>query len=348
MRWLWLCWLLVACTPALPLPSQSRTWEMGFSGVPPRANFEQAVQAILMWSTRADAAIFHIGIPWKALLEGQSPQALLEADQVDLANFYRQKGLTLVVTLDPTDGLNRSAEAPELLAAGRSLSEPAIQALFVQYALAVNQALKPAYLGLAAETNLIRLAAPAAVYNALVAAANQAALAFQNLPNRPKLYVSTQVDTAWGRLQGTYRYEGIAQDFADFPFVEAMGLSSYPYLAGFAQPENIPLDYYSRLLEGRLLPTLLVESGWSSLPGPGFSSSPEVQRRYLLHQTKLAQQAKLVAWFQLTFTDLDLSSWPQPVVGLEPFVHLGLVDANLNPKPALAVWDSVFAWPHTP
>ncbi|HEV8380355.1 MAG TPA: hypothetical protein VGQ29_02140 [Gemmatimonadales bacterium] len=39
-----------------------------------------------------------------------------------------------------------------------------------------------------------------------------------------KLYVSVQVETAWGRPSGPY--QGIGQDLADFPFVEALGLST--------------------------------------------------------------------------------------------------------------------------
>ncbi|MBK7258755.1 MAG: hypothetical protein IPI01_13355 [Ignavibacteriae bacterium] len=39
----------------------------------------------------------------------------------------------------------------------------------------------------------------------------------------------------------------VATDFADFPFIDELGLSSYPYLSGFTAPEQIPPDYYSRL-----------------------------------------------------------------------------------------------------
>ena len=39
----------------------------------------------------------------------------------------------------------------------------------------------------------------------------------------------------------------VATDFADFSFIDELGLSSYPYLSGFTAPEQIPPDYYSRL-----------------------------------------------------------------------------------------------------
>jgi hypothetical protein len=48
--------------------------------------------------------------------------------------------------------------------------------------------------------------------------------------------------------------------------------------------------------------------------------------------------------FQLTFTDLDVTSIPQPPGSILPlFAALGMVDTQLRPKPALAVWDSLYA-----
>ena len=91
-----------------------------------------------------------------------------------LAQYYRAKGLELVVMLDVTDGLNRAADAPELVELGRSITEPAIQQLYRDYALAMAAIVEPRYLGLAAETNLIRLVAPPALYSALVEMVNAA------------------------------------------------------------------------------------------------------------------------------------------------------------------------------
>ena len=53
--------------------------------------------------------------------------------------------------------------------------EPAVQAVYRSYVLAAARKLNPEFIGLAAETNLIRAAAPPAVYAAVVRAANDAA-----------------------------------------------------------------------------------------------------------------------------------------------------------------------------
>ncbi len=335
--------ILLCCTSLNEI--QSRTYRMGFQNLPPRPDVNQAVQTLELWTKRSDAAIFHIAIPWKALLEGKTPQELLAANELPVANYFRQKNLMLVVTLDITNGLNRAEEAPELVAAGRSLNETAIQNLYRAYTLAVAQLIQPSYLGLAAETNLIRLANPS-LYAALVPLVNAAANDVTRLAPNIKRFVSLQVDTAWGRFQGTNVFVGAEQDFLDFPFLQAVGLSSYPYLAHYNTPEEVPLDYLSKVIQGHKLPTLLVEGGWSSGSGTGFNSNPNLQARYIRRMAEQADQAKLVGVFQLQFADLDGKAFfPDGNLpsNLEPFLHLGLVTSDLDPKPALAAWDQLFA-----
>jgi hypothetical protein len=139
-------------------------------------------------------------------------------------------------------------------------------------------------------------------------------------------------------------YVGIAQDLKDFPFINVLGLSSYPYLGGFSNPDQIPLDYYSRVKGGKPLPVLVVEGGWPSSSARGvFSSSPRLQAEYLSRQARLLEEAHALAVFQLSFADLDLGSFPKPVPAILPlFATLGLVYSELKPKPALAAWDAIF------
>ena len=160
------------------------------------------------------------------------------------------------------------------------------------------------------------------------------------------LYVSVQVETAWGRLAGAgpYTYVGIDDDLRDFPFIDALGLSSYPYLAGFTTPDDIPTDYYSRIAATRSLPLMVVEGGWTSGSPGTLQSSPQMQARYIHRQSELLDAANAAGVFQLTFTDIDVSSIPQPPGSILPlFAALGMVDTQLRPKPALAVWDSLYA-----
>jgi hypothetical protein len=346
---------LTACPRAAPEPEISsgapRSFVMGFSVVPPKPDIKIAVRSMEIWTRRADAAIMHLDVPWALLLAGTSPEEALRRDGVDLEHYYRSKHLVLVVTIDVTNGLARESEAPALVAAHRSITEPAVQRLYRNYVRAIVDALHPDYLGLAAETNLVRAIAPKPVYDAVVRMTNDAAADIRR--KRPSsalpLYVSVQVETAWGKLVKQSAFAGIDQDMRDFPFMNVIGLSSYPYLGGFSDPDQIPLDYYTRVRGSRSLPVMVVEGGWPSASVHGvFSTSPEMQSRYIARQSELLDTAKAIAVFQLSFADLDLGSFPKPVPAILPlFATLGLVDSDLRPKPALAIWEKVYARPLT-
>jgi hypothetical protein len=319
---------------------------MGFSHIPPSPNQTTAVASLEMWRSRADAAVMHMNVQWAAMLGGKSATDAARADALELANYYRSHDLPIVLMLDVTDGLARDKEAPELVAAGRSITEPAIQRLYRDYVVAIVDVVRPTHIGLAAEPNLIRAAAPRPVYDALVRMTSDAAADLRARGVTTPLYVSAQVETAWGRLagNGSGTYVGIDDLVHDFPFIGALGLSSYPYLAGYRTPEEIPADYYGRVAGARALPVLVVEGGWPSGSVPGLQSSPEMQARYIRRQADLLRSVNAIGVFQLTFTDLDVSAIPQPPGSILPiFATLGMVDTQLRPKPVLAIWDSVFA-----
>jgi len=329
-----------------PAPSP-RTYYMGFSWFPPRPDINLALTTINLWSSRADAGLIQVSPPWDSLLAGRAPDSLVRNNELGLANYYRARGLRVIVSVDPTNGLDRSAEAPALVAAGRSLTEVSVQQLYRDYVTAMDTLIHPDYLGVASETNLIRAIAPASLYNAVVQAAGSAATSVSIADSTARIYTTVQVETAWGKLGGPGgAYAGIDQDLADFGFIRALGLSSYPYLGGFADPDSIPLDYYTRLQQGNAIqfPMLVIEGGWPS-DTVGVASTPQMQSRYIARHSRIQDQARTVGWFQITFTDLDEAAYGFPPGQLAPFSKLGLVDVNLAPKPALSTWDGVFARP---
>jgi hypothetical protein len=351
-----LAFLAPGCSksPSAPGPTGgTRTWAMGFAGLPPVPDQAVAIAAIDMWSLRADAGIQHAAPPWDSLLAGVPPDTLVRRAEFPLMNYYRNvKGHRIVFEVDLTDGLNRAAEDPALVAAGRSIAEPEVQALARAWIAAVDTIIHPDWLGIGSETNLVRLAAPPSLYAALKALANSAADSLAALHARrpglprPTLYSTVQVETAWGRLGGSGAYQGVATDVADFPYAQVLGLSSYPYLGGFAEPEEIPLDYYARIANESMKPVMVIEGGWASESFATYTTSPAKQARYLRHHAKLLDAARAVGWFSLEFADLAVSLWPPPInPTIRYFTSIGVADSVLAPKPALAVWDSLHARP---
>ena len=337
--------LVAGCSSAAePLGEETRTYRLGFSAASPVLTIESILATIDRWTPYADVALVTPTVPWGALLADTSASILVRRELHDLVALYRSRSLPVIVQLDVTDGLAREREAPELLALGRSITEPAVQAAYREYLLAIDSILAPEYLGLAMEANLVRVAAPAAVYEALVEMANRGAQDLALQGSDARLFVSFQVETAWGRLGGDGSYAGIDAEQGRFPFLDVVGLSSYPFLGGFDDPDDVPPTYYARLTDEAGLPGIVVEGGWSSASVPGVSSSPDKQARWIRRQMELADRAGLLAVTQITFTDLDLAAYPVPPGSILPlFAHLGLVDVDLQAKPALAEWQNAFS-----
>ena len=317
-----------------------RAYRMGFSPIPPRQDGLVVYQNLELWTRRADAGLMLGEPPWDSLLAGVRPDSLVRRQLLPVAEYYRGKGLTIVASMDPTNGLDRSADSAPLQTAGRSLTEPAIQALYRAYVVAVDTLVRPAYLSLASETNLVRAMARPELYAAVRQNAADAFAAIRAHDTAVRLFATVQVEVAWGPPPAAY--VGIAQDLADFSFTEALGLSSYPYFT-WPDPDDLPPDYYARLAAGTSLPVLVIEGGWTSADLGAITSTPEKQARYIRAHAALLDAVGAAAWFQITFTDLDLTGVPPPLASsLAPFAYLGLVDAHLAPKPALTEWDAVF------
>jgi hypothetical protein len=241
----------------------------------------------------------------------------------------------------------KRAIRPQLRAKGRSIVEPAVKQLYRNCMLAVDRKLKPQLLALVAESKLIRVAAPT-LYPAVKRAANDAAADLRAADSTVNLIGSIQVETAGGRLAGPGSpgsYLGIEADFADFPFVQTLGLSSYRCF-GWKTPAEIPTDHYQRLRVGRALPMMVLEGGWASAGAGAISSSPARQSHYVSRHAAMFDAANVSGWMHLVFADVDLATWLPPLPSNLPlFATIGLADRNVVAKPAWAVWKQLFARP---
>ncbi len=340
--------LTLSCKKNDAVPTlTTRTYRMGFANSAPSFNsFDTTILSLNLWTPCADAAIINTEVPWDSLYAGESIKKYVLNNYVGLANFYRTKNLKLWVYIDPENGLNRASDSDKVVALRKSISQSDVQKIYRRFAVVMDSMLKPDHLGLALETNLIRIAASTAIYNGVKQAAQDAATDIRAIDQNVKLSVSVQAEVAWGKLGGNGNYIGINQDLADFPFIQELGISSYPYF-NFANPNDLPLNYYSNLVAGKSLPVFVSEGGWTSqtFTGPNsvITGNPTLQQNYITRQTQLLDQAQATAIFQLTFTDISLSTLPIYVnPTIKYFAYLGLVDRQLQPKPSLTTWDNIF------
>jgi hypothetical protein len=318
---------------------------MGFQNSAPRFdNVDLFIQSLNLWTQRADAAMITTEVPWTELLNGINVNDFVVNNYQELVKYYRSKNFKLWIYIDPQNGLDRTSDALDLQKIGKSIADADMQLLYQKFAIAMDSILKPEHLGLALETNLIRDAATAAVYKGVKKASNETAAIIKSKDPDVHLSISIQADHAWSHLGGN-TYQGVEQDFIDFPFIEELGISSYPYF-GFDKPADIPVNYYSKLVEGKSLPVFVSEGGWSSQSinfGSSAARTPEIQEEYISHHIKLLDEAKAIAVFQLLFTDLDLTALSADMpANLPYFAFIGLADKDLQSKPALSAWDEIF------
>jgi hypothetical protein len=114
-RALLVCALALACRNATAPARAPRTFRMGFSAIPPRPDQAVTLQSLNLWTSgHADAAIMHISVPYVALLSGLTAPQEVRGNELGLANYYRAKGLRLIITVDVTNGLDRAREDPVL------------------------------------------------------------------------------------------------------------------------------------------------------------------------------------------------------------------------------------------
>ena len=96
-----------------PAPAPApRTYAMGFSWFPPRPDLALALRVADLAAMHSDAALILTSVPWDALLDGQSADAVVRGNVLGLAAHYRGLGLPIVVSIDPSNGLDRASDAP--------------------------------------------------------------------------------------------------------------------------------------------------------------------------------------------------------------------------------------------
>jgi len=326
-----------------PQTQGGRTYEMGWAPTAPRPDVSLLLATMDSMAQVSDIAMLQQPVPWQEILAGASVDSLVE-DRAGVADYLRALGMDVIFLVDPLDGLDRRKEDPGLLATGHSILEPSIRAVHEDWVLRIAERIQPRYMGLASEINTLAARGDSTLYRTIREMINDLAPRVRAVSPSTQVFVSFQADEANGVLGP----EPI-DDFAlidDFD-IDALGLSSYPVFA-FDEPSEIPDDYFRVFADATDLPLLLVEGGWTSADVPWSAGTPEQQVAFVNRFEQLLDGVRARAWVMLTFTDLDIDSYgldPDRAAGLSNFAHMGILDVDLQRKPAYAAWKRVFDRP---
>ena len=290
-----------------PPTAEPRTYRMGWATIPPRPSDALFVATAESVAAVSEVVLVQEPVPWPQLLAGEPMETLL-AEKGELADFYRGLGLELVWLVDPLDGLDRRRETPELVAAGRSLREPEIRALHREWVWRLAERTRPGWFGLASEINTLAARGDLELWTVVRDLVNGLAPEVRQTAPGARVFVSFQVD----------------------------------------DPSQIPDDYFARFDEAADVPLALVEGGWASESSDVFEATPEEQGPFFRRTEELLDGVEAVLWAFLIYADLDLASLglpPDRAEALGRFARMGVVDTALAPKPAHAVWTSIFERP---
>lgn len=335
-------------------PAPTRPYRMGWFFQPPEPTVESVLKTMPVAAGFSDALLIQREAPWKRLLAGDTMEEIASEDYDGVIDFARGLGLRVSILVDPLDGLDRTREGNEMRAAGRSLNEPEMRALHEQWVEFLAARYQPDYFGLASEINSLAARGDSLLFTNIQAMCNRLAPRIRTISPGTRVFVSFQVDEAWGRipqLPSKVDHFALTRTFD----VDVLGLSSYPSFF-FDNPSQIPFDYFSRLKDASGKPVLIAEGGWSSDPtgvgetGDSLAEQAEFMERFFALVDTVQPELVIL----LLFADLNLNAWipvappnsdPERV---RPFTHMGLASPDLTPKPALAVWATRFKWPFVP
>lgn len=324
--------------------AEPRTYAVGWAPGAPRPDVELFLALVDSIAQVSDVTIIQQPVPWPELLAG-APIDSLVTDRANVAAFMRAHGLDIIWLVDPLDGLNRRLEDPGLVDAGRSILEPEIRAMHDDWVLRIAAAVKPEWMGLASEINTLAAVGDPVLYAAILDMSNALAPQVRTVSPGTQVFVSFQVDQANGFLG-----DPVIDHFAlidDFD-IDALGLSSYPVFV-FDDPADVPANYFSVFDAATDLPLIFVEGGWNSQDTQLTSGTPQEQVNFLARYEELLDGVNAELWVMLTFTDLDIPALglpPDRAAALSNFAFMGILDANLNRKPAYAEWQRIFERPH--
>lgn len=326
--------------------TEARTYRMGFAPNAPRPELDILLAVIDSMSRVSDITIVQQAVPWPELLAGASMDSLVE-DRGGLVDYLRFKGMDIIFLVDPLDGLDRRREDPGLTEAGRSIVEPGIRAMHEEWVRRLAARVRADWFGLASEINTLAARGDPVLYGVIRDVVNTLAPQVREASPSTKVFVSFQVDEANG---GNGRIDPIIDHLAliDDYDIDGLGLSSYPIFF-FDSPDDVPADWFERFDDATDLPLLMVEGGWSSENVPWSNGSPQQQVDFLKKYEALLDGIDAEAWVMLTFTDLDIAALGLPAdraEGLSNFARMGILDRNLQRKPAYAEWLRIFERPH--
>lgn len=291
-------------TVTRPTPSgDPRTVRLGFSTLPPEETNDAAVGAFATIAQYGDVALIQRAPPWADFLPGgQVSAATTETTRFETSLLDQYKGVKRFYAIDPTDPVvqrARIANLPSSIDPQASFADPALRSAFLSYTAYVVKNYKPDYLALGVEINMLYERAPGQ-FDAFVSLYKDAYDVAKAASPKTKVFPTFQLEDLKGMFGDIHppHWEVIDRFHGK---IDALGVSTYPFLAGIRAAGDLPADYYSELKAHFSGEILISEAGYASAPVEGQVNvgSEEDQKAFVSRLIGDAQANgfSLVVWY---------------------------------------------------
>ncbi|MEX0781681.1 MAG: hypothetical protein WD557_03455 [Dehalococcoidia bacterium] len=322
-----------------------RTVRLGFSTLPPERTTDAYISTMATAAQYADLVLIQRVPPWEEFMPGGST-----SDQTrDLTELERElldqyDDLELFFSIDPTDGVlqrSRIANLPATIDPQAGFNDERLRDAFIGYATYVAANYKPAYMALGVEINMLYHRSPAQ-FDAFVSLYAEAYDAVKEQSANTKVFPTFQLEDLEGSFGTIHPPQWEVLDFFSGR-MDALAISTYPYLADVRSAADIRPDYYSQLrdrFEGEIL---IAETGYASAPVEGKVGigTEEDQRAFLERIVGDAEDNGFSAVVWLAALDPAFVSQGASSV----FSDIGLRKSDGSNKLAWGIWE---AWVRRP
>lgn len=287
-----------------PSAGEPRSLRLGLSATPPERTGQAYVNAFATAAQYADTLLIQRPPPWTDFMPGGTvSKETADNTRLETSLLKQYTNLDLFYAIDPTDGVvqrSRIANLPAAVDPAVGFLDKDLRNAFVAYTAYVVKNYHPEYLALGVEINMLYERTPAQ-FEAFVSLYAEAYAVAKAANPSTKVFPTFQLEDIEGR-------SGIAHpphwEVLDYfrGRMDALAISTYPFLGDLRSAADIPPDYYTQLRARWPAPgeVLIAEAGYSSMPVEGAVNigTEEDQAAYLLRllTEAEAQRFSLVVW----------------------------------------------------
>ena len=254
-----------------PSEGEARGFKLGFGALPSLQTSDAYVGTFATAAQYGEIVQIRRVPPWSEFLPGASPSdETIDLTRLETALLDQYDELELFFTIDVTDAGSkraRIADLPPDVDPDEGFLNLDIRQAFVAYATYVARNYQPAYLALGAEVNMHRHRAPEQ-FDAFTSLYAEAYDSVKDASPDTQIFPTFQLEDLLGLLDDIHPPQWEALD----PFrgrMDALAVTTYPYLAEIRSYTALPLNYYSQLNQHYVGDILIAEVGYTSEPIDG-------------------------------------------------------------------------------